>query len=113
MVEPGEFKHLPDQAGQATDPEVSAFVSQLLGDRNERSKSHAADVCEIAQVDDEDRKPFGDAGFAVLFKLNGGLGVHAAGNTQDNLVANLCLLNGHNTPRMPYAALRVNLFEPG
>jgi hypothetical protein len=108
MVEPGEFEYLPDQAGQATDPEVSAFVSQLLGGRNERSKSHAADVCEIAQVDNEVRRPLRDAGIAVLFKLNGCLGVHAPCNMQYDLVANLSLLNGHNTPRMPYAALRVN-----
>jgi hypothetical protein len=40
--------------------------------------------------------------------LNGSLGVHAAGNMQYNLIANLRLLNGHNTPSMPYAARRVN-----
>jgi hypothetical protein len=101
LVEPGEFEHLPDQAGQAADAQLSAFVAQLLGNCNERSKSHAADVCEIAEVDDEVRRPLRDAGVAVLFKLNGSLGVHAAGNMQYNLTANLSLFNGHNTPSMP------------
>ena len=44
----------------------------------------------------------------MLFKLNGSFGVHAAGNMQYNLTANLRLLNGHNTPSMPYAARHVN-----
>ncbi len=36
------------------------------------------------------------------------LGVHAAGNMQYNLIANLGLFNGHNISRVPYAVLNVN-----
>jgi hypothetical protein len=108
LVEPGDFEHLPHQAGHAADPEFPAFVSRLLGDRNDRTKSQAADVCEIGQVDDNPRKPFCDAGFAPQLKQMCILGVHAAGNMQYNLIANLGLFNGHNIPRVPYAVLNVN-----
>jgi hypothetical protein len=108
LGEPGDFEHLPHQAGHAADPEFSAFVSRLFGDRNDRSKSQAADVCEIGQVDDQVRKPFSDAGFAPQLKLMCILGVHASGNMQYNLIANLRLFNGHNNPRVPYAVLNVN-----
>jgi hypothetical protein len=108
LVEPGDFEHLPHQAGHAADPEFSAFVSRLLGDRNDRTKSQAADVGEIGQVDDDARKPVCDAGFALQLKLMCILGVHAARNMQYNLIANLCLFNGHNIPRVPYGVLNVN-----
>jgi hypothetical protein len=108
LVEPGDFEDLPHQSGHAADAELSAFVSRLLGDRNDRTKSQAADVCEIGQVDDNVRKPLCDAGFAPQLKLMCILGVHAAGNMQYNLIANLGLFNGHNIPRVPYAVANVN-----
>jgi len=108
LAELGDFEHLPHQAGHAADPEFPAFVSCFLGDRNDRSKSQAADVCEIGQVDDNARKSLCDAGFAPQLKLMCILGVHAAGNMQYNLIANLGLFNGHNIPRVPDGALNVN-----
>ena len=108
LAEPGNFEHLPDEAGHAADPEFPAFVSCFFGDRNDRSKSQAADICEIGQVDDQARIPLSDAGFAPQLKLMCILGVHASCNMQYNLIANLRLFNGHNNPRVPYAALNVN-----
>ena len=57
LVEPGDFKDLPDQAGEAAESEVSTFIPQLQGDRDDGTKSQAADICEIRQVDNETRKP--------------------------------------------------------
>jgi hypothetical protein len=108
LGEPGDFEHLPDEAGHAADPEFSAFVSRLFRDRNDRSKSQATNVCEIGQVDDQARISLSDTGFAPQLKLMRILGVHASGNMQYNLIANLCLFNRHNIPRVPYAALNVN-----
>ncbi|MEI9969964.1 MAG: hypothetical protein WDM87_15575 [Terracidiphilus sp.] len=108
LVEPGDFEHLPHQAGHAADPEFSAFVSRLFGDRNDRSKPQAADVCEIGQVNDEARISLCDAGFAPQLKLMCILSVHAAGNVQYNFIADLSLFNSHNIPRVPYAPVNVN-----
>jgi len=111
LVEPGDFEYLPDEAGQSADPEVSTFVSQLLGGRDKRTKPHTADVCEIAQIDDEAREPLCDAGLALPFKLNGILGVHTAGYMQHNLIPDLGLFNGHSTPRVHHAAADVNNYS--
>jgi hypothetical protein len=108
LAEPGNFEHLPDEAGHAADPEFSAFVSRLFGDRDDRSKSQAADVCEIGQVNDQACISLSDAGFAPHLKLMCILGIHASGNMQYYLIANLRLFNGHNNPRVPYDVLNVN-----
>ncbi|MGD0471234.1 MAG: hypothetical protein ABSA54_22915 [Terriglobales bacterium] len=108
LIKPGDFKDLTDQTREAAEPEVSTFISQLQSDRDDGTKSHAADICEILQVDNETRKPLGDAGLAMFFKLIGVLGVHAADKMQHNFSADLGLFNGHDTPSVPYAALNVN-----
>lgn len=108
LIEPGDFEYLTDEAGQTADPEVSAFVAQLLGDGDERTKPHAADVCEIAQIDDEAWETLCNAGLALPFKLNSILGVHAAGYMQHNLIPDLGLFNGHSIPRVHHAATDVN-----
>jgi hypothetical protein len=108
LVEPGDFEYLPDEAGQSADSQVSTFVSQLLGGRDERAKPHAADVREIAQIDDEAREPLCDAGLALPFKLRGIFGVHAPGYMQHNLIPDLGLFNGHSISRVHHAAASVN-----
>ena len=56
MIEPCNFEDLPDQSGEVADPEFSALIFQLLGNRDERTKSHAAYVCQIPEVDDQASK---------------------------------------------------------
>jgi len=42
------FENLPDQTIQAADPEFTAILFQLLGNRYDRTQAHAADVNELA-----------------------------------------------------------------
>jgi hypothetical protein len=111
MVEPGDLKQLPDQAGQAADSEFATFIPQLLGNPYDCTKPHAAHVLEIAQVHDDAGKPIGDAGLALVFEMNGVFGVHPAGDVQHNLISNLGPFDGHDTPRVPYSDPSVNNIE--
>jgi hypothetical protein len=57
VVQPGDFKYLSHQTRQAADADLSPFVTQLLGNLDDRTKPHAADICELAQVEDNTTKP--------------------------------------------------------
>jgi hypothetical protein len=56
LVQPGDFEYLPDETGQTADSELSTLILQLLGDSNERTQAHAADITKIAQIDDKARR---------------------------------------------------------
>ena len=97
MDQPGDLKQLPHQTRQATDADLSAVITQLLGNLHDRTKSHAADICQTAQVDDNASKPLRDAGLTLTFKSSRVLGIHSAGHMQHELVPNLGPFNSHST----------------
>lgn len=58
MVEPGDLKQLPHQTRQAADADLTTLVAQLLGNIDDRTESHTADICEAPQVDDKASESF-------------------------------------------------------
>src|SRR5579862_4223035 len=75
-----------DQTIEAADSERSAFALQRLAYREESPKPHAADVCQLSQVDDQTSKSFRNAGSTMLFELRCVLSVHPAGDKEYHLV---------------------------
>jgi len=95
LIESGDFEHLPHQTGETAESQVAAFVAQFLGDRDNRTQPHAADIGEIGQIDNQSPAPVCDTGFTLPFKLDGILGIHAAGDMEDDLFPNLHPFESH------------------
>lgn len=95
LIEPGNLEHLPNQPGQPAESQITALVAQFLCDRDHRTQPHAADVGEIGQINDQSPAPVCNAGFALPFKLNSILGIHAADDMQDDFFPNLRPFKSH------------------
>lgn len=108
MVEPGDLKELTNQAGEAAYAELSALITQLLGDFDDGPETHAADVGQLAEVGNDVAESLGDAGLTLLFEVSGAFSVHAAGYMQDDVIPNLGALDGHDGLRVPQAGVSVN-----
>jgi hypothetical protein len=96
MVEPGDLEQLPHQTRNTADAHLSAPITQLLGDPDNRTKTHAAHIREIAQVKYQARMPLRNAGLALRLERRSALGIHATGYAQHNLVPNQSSLDGHD-----------------
>lgn len=108
LVEPCDFKYLPDKTGQTAESQISPFVFQFLSDYYKGTETHAADIFEIVEIDDEPGDPLRDAGFAMAFEDNSVLRVHTASNMQHDVAPDLRTFNCHNVSRVPYGASDVN-----
>lgn len=111
MIESGDLEQLPNQASEAADANLSTPIAQLLGDSDDRTKSHAAHVRETAEVQNQTGTPLGDAGLTLRFKRRTVLGIHSAVNAQHNLVPNQRSLDRHDRPKSaPHDRERQSLF---
>ena len=70
---------------------------QGLAYGDQTTEPHAADVCQVSQVDDQTSESFGNASSAMLFELRGVLGVHAAADNKHYLICYLPSLDIHSS----------------
>jgi len=96
LSQPGDFEYLANEASQAADPERTAAILQLFGNRHEGAQADAADVGEFSQIDDDGGKAIRNAGFACRFELRSTLDIHAAGHAQNCFTSNLDAFNVHD-----------------